>query len=219
MLGASVKDQQPQETRNSKKAIMENTNQTKQGINFKINTDSILFFDMDGTLVDTDFANFLSYKKAIQSVLQTDMDIPYNPNERFNRISLKKIVPNLTEAEYEKIIQQKEETYKEHLSHTKLNKSVVDILIQYFKTNKTVLVTNCREDRALMTLNYHNLTDKFSNIFFRQISDNEYRINKYKNAITSLSLSAQTVIVFENEKLEIDDALKAGINSFNIVKF
>jgi predicted rRNA methylase YqxC with S4 and FtsJ domains len=38
-----------------------------------------------------------------------------------------------------------------------------------------------------------------SNVFFRNISDNGNRINKYKNAISSLSLSAETVIVFENE--------------------
>jgi beta-phosphoglucomutase len=187
----------------------------EQKLNIRKN--DILFFDMDGTLVDTDFANFLSYKKAIQSFIQTDNEIEFNPNERFNRALLKIAVPNLTETEYEIIIQKKEENYKEHLSETKLNKSVVDILIKYFKTNKTVLVTNCREDRALMILDYHNLSDKFSNIFFRNISDNGTRINKYKNAISSLSLSAQSIIVFENERPEIEDAILAGILNKNIL--
>ena len=182
-----------------------------------IKENDVLFFDMDGTLVDTDFANFLSYKKAIQSFTQTDIEIEFNSNERFNRASLKIAVPNLTETEYEKIILKKEENYKEHLSLTKLNNSVVDILLKYSSTNKTVLVTNCREDRALMTLNYHNLTDKFNNIFFRNISNNGLRINKYKNAISSLSLSAQTVIVFENERSEIEDAILAGILHKNII--
>tara|TARA_R110000744_G_scaffold197927_1_gene317102 strand:- start:3566 stop:4141 length:576 start_codon:yes stop_codon:yes gene_type:complete len=189
----------------------------KPKLNIKEN--DILFFDMDGTLVDTDFANFLSYKKAIQSFIQFEKEIEFNPGERFNRTSLKIAVPNLTEADYEKIIQKKEENYKEHLSETKLNKSVMDILLKYTKTNKTVLVTNCREDRALMTLNYHNLTEKFNNIFFRNISDNGQRINKYKKAISSLSLSAQTVIVFENERPEIEDAIHAGISIDNIISF
>lgn len=188
-------------------------------LKLNIKENDILFFDMDGTLVDTDFANFLSYKKAIQSFIQFEKEIEFNPSERFNRASLKITVPNLTEADYEKIIQRKEENFKEHLSETKLNKSVVDILLKYTKTNKTVLVTNCREDRALMTLNYHNLTDKFNNIFFRNISDNGQRINKYKKAISSLSLSAQTVIVFENEKPEIEDAIHAGISIDNIISF
>jgi beta-phosphoglucomutase-like phosphatase (HAD superfamily) len=187
----------------------------KPKLNIKEN--DILFFDMDGTLVDTDFANFLSYKKAIQSFIPTENLIEFKPNERFNRASLKIAVPNLTEEEYEKIIQKKEENYKEHLSETKLNKSVMDILLKYYKTNKTVLVTNCREDRAMMTLNYHKLTDKFSNIFFRNISDNGKRTNKYKSAINSLSLTAQTVIVFENERPEIEDAILAGISINNIL--
>lgn len=177
-----------------------------------ITENDILFFDMDGTLVDTDLANFLSYKKAIQQFIQTENEIEFNPYERFNRASLKIAVPNLTETEYERIVRKKEGIYNEHLAETKLNKSAVDILLKYYKTNKTVLVTNCRENRALMTLNYHNLTDKFSNIFFRKISENGQRINKYKNAISSLSLSAQTVIVFENEKPEIEDAILAGIS-------
>jgi len=189
----------------------------KKDIHLKINTDTVLLFDMDGTLVDTDFANFLSYQEALKFVTQNEIEIQYIPNERFNRAILKKVVPNLTDEKLEKIIQQKEKNYKNHLTQTKLNKSVIDILNQYSKTNKTVLVTNCREDRAVLTLEYHNLTNKFSHLLFKQITDNVERINKYKNAISSLSLSAQTIIVFENEKVEIQDAILAGIPIDNII--
>ncbi len=186
-------------------------------IDKQINPDTILFFDMDGTLVDTDFANFLSYKEAINFVLQTDKEIQFSLNERFNRTTIKKIAPNLTEEELENIVQQKEINYKEMLHQTKLNKSVADILIRYYKTNKTVLVTNCRKERALLTLNYHNLSDKFSHLIFRQYAENGNRVNKYENAINHLNLSAQNIIVFENEKSEIDDAVFAGILIDNIV--
>ena len=46
-------------------------------INLKINSDTILFFDMDGTLIDTNFANFLSYQEAIQSVIQCKTEFKY----------------------------------------------------------------------------------------------------------------------------------------------
>lgn len=195
---------------------MEESSVDKRDIGIKIEADSILFFDMDGTLVNTDFANYLSYKMAIQSVIQTKISISYNQNERINRSSLK-IFPNLTEAECQEIIQTKEENYKEYLSQTKLNKSVADILIKYHKRNKTVLVTNCREDRALMILNYHGLTNMFSNFFFRQLSTNNEKINKFQKAIQSLGVSPNMVIVFENEKIEIADAINTGIPIDNIL--
>ena len=186
-------------------------------INLNINSDTVLFFDMDGTLIDTDFANFLSYQEAIKSVTQSETEIQYVPNERFNRTTLKRVVPNLTEEKLIQIIKQKEINYNKHLSQTKLNKAVSDILIQYSKTNKTVLVTNCRKDRAVFTLEYHKLTDNFSHLFFKQIEDKDTRVNKYKIALNNLSLSAQIVIAFENEKIEIEDAILAGIPIDNII--
>lgn len=186
-------------------------------INLNINSDTVLFFDMDGTLIDTDFANFTSYKEAIKCVMQSETKIQYAPNERFNRTALDKIIPNLAPEKLYEIIKQKELNYNKHLSQTRLNKSVSDILIRYSETNKTVLVTNCREDRAILTLEYHNLMDKFSHLLFKHVGDKDNRVNKYKNALNVLSLSAQNVIVFENEKIEIEDAMLAGININNII--
>lgn len=186
-------------------------------INLNINSDTVLFFDMDGTLIDTDFANFLSYQEAIKSVMQGETEIQYVPNERFNRTTLNRVVPNLADERLVEIIKQKEINYNKYLSQTKLNKAVSDILIQYSKTNKTVLVTNCREDRAVLTLEYHKLIDKFNHFFFKEIDDKANRVNKYKNALNKLSLSAQIVVAFENEKVEIEDAKLAGIPIDNII--
>lgn len=189
----------------------------KKDINEKINTDTVLFFDMDGTLVDTDFANFLSFKNAIKSVFGHDADIQYNPNERFNRTILKKKFPNLEDTEYKNIIRQKELNYSENLSYTKIISFTNDILTNYSKTNTTVLVTNCREERAIMILKYHNLTEKFTHIFFRKSIDKEFYTNKFDKALTSLKLAPKSVIVFENEMIEIEDAIKAGIPIENII--
>ena len=132
-LGASVKNDHHNRQHSTKRnrSTMEETNELLQTINLKIDKETVLFFDMDGTLVYTDLANFLSYKNAIQSVIKLDKEIQYNPNERFNRSTLITIVPNLTKTEYEKIIEQKEKNFKKYLSQTKLNKSLIDILIKY----------------------------------------------------------------------------------------
>ena len=87
---------------------MEQKDKSTQDLDRKISSDTILFFDMDGTLVHTNLANYLSYKKAILSVTKLNHELTYNSEKRFNRSSLKNAVPNLTENEYERIIQEKE---------------------------------------------------------------------------------------------------------------
>ena len=182
-----------------------------------ITTDKILFFDMDGTLVDTNLANFSAYKKAVDSVLQTDTNLVYNPEIRFNRSVLKASFPHLTDKELEKVIQIKESLYDEFLNVTTLIDENVAVLLKYSKSNQTYLVTNCRKDRALKTLNHFGLTDKFTNIFYRVIDDKNKKVNKFENALSILGVPPNIVIAFENEEMEIADAKRAGISIINPV--
>jgi beta-phosphoglucomutase-like phosphatase (HAD superfamily) len=188
-------------------------NEGQKNIEVKIKADTVLFFDMDGTLIETNLANFLSYKKAIKSITKSDSDLTFNPDKRFNRSNLKIAIPNLTETEYERIIQEKEEYYYDFLHETKLIEEVADILFKYSKSHKTVLVTNCREERALTTLNHFGLADKFSDIFYRQFAANDKKTNKFQNAIAKLGVPPNLIIAFENEEAEIADAKLAGIQT------
>ncbi len=86
---------------------MSQTDKLIQPLDSIITADTVLFFDMDGTLVDTNLANFLSYKKAIISVTKSNHYLTYDPVERFNRSSLKNAVPNLSDNEYNRIIKKK----------------------------------------------------------------------------------------------------------------
>lgn len=185
-------------------------------LDLRINNQNILFFDMDGTLVDTNFANFLSYKRAVQHLRGLNIDIPYDRSERFNRELLKKAIPNLSKMEYEKIIQFKNKLYKEYLSETKLNDLGADILKKYSITNKTILVTNCRKERAVMTLEHHGLINSFSHKLYRPKIRNK-KNNKYEYALSSLKISPASVVVFEKEEKEINAAIFAGILHENII--
>ena len=189
----------------------------KQDIHKIITQDKVLFFDMDGTLDDTDNANYLSFKQAIQTVINPAFIIPFNPLERFNRTILQREYPNLDEKDYQEIIKLKERFYFENIGQTKLLPFANEILNKFFELNTTVLVTNCREDRAILTLNQHCLTDKFKHKIFRKSIDKDYHVNKFRNALSYLNLNPNNVVVFENELFEIDEALKAGIPESNII--
>ncbi|MCB0442834.1 MAG: HAD family phosphatase [Flavobacterium sp.] len=191
--------------------------ESKQDILKIITQDKVLFFDMDGTLVDTDYANYLSFKQAILTVLNLDFIIPFNPLERFNRTILLREFPNLDEKDYQEIIKLKEGFYSENISQTKLLSYTNEILNRFFEINTTVLVTNCREDRAIMTLNHHGLTDKFKHKIFRKSIDKDRYVNKFENALSILDIEPQMIILFENEQFEIDEAVKAGIPFKNII--
>jgi beta-phosphoglucomutase-like phosphatase (HAD superfamily) len=189
----------------------------KQDISKIITQDKVLFFDMDGTLVDTDFTNYLSFKMAIQSVINPIQFLQFNPNERFNRTILQREFPNLKDNEYQEIIRLKERFYSENIGQTKLLPYANEILDSFFELNTTVLVTNCREDRAIMTLNQHGLTDKFKHKIFRKSFDKDRHINKFENALKILELEPQMIIAFENEEFEIEEAIRAGIPIENII--
>ncbi|MDY5938263.1 MAG: HAD hydrolase-like protein [Phocaeicola sp.] len=177
---------------------------------------TVFFFDMDGTLINTNTANFLSYKEAVSFVMGKETPfVSYNPMERFNRSLLRSLFLSFTESDYEKIIQEKERCYKDYISQTTIIKENVEILLKYSTTHKTVLVSNCRQDRGLDTLSYHGLTDKFTNLFYRDTTIITQRINKYQKAINLLEISPDNVVAFENEQTEIADAVEAGIKIIN----
>ena len=135
--------------------------------------------------------------------------------ERFNRSLLKSLFPSFTESDYEKIIQEKERCYKDYLPQTTIIKENVKILLKYSTTHRTVLVSNCRQDRVLETLSYHGLTDKFTNLFYRDTTIVTQKISKYQNAINLLGISPDNVVAFENEQTEIAGAGEAGIKVIN----
>ncbi|SDE74735.1 HAD hydrolase-like protein [Riemerella columbipharyngis] len=196
-----------------KKALKEKQMNIKDEFDTIITSEIIFFFDMDGTLVDTNLANFLSYKKAIISITKSDYNLAYDANMRFNRHTLKHIIPNLKETNYKRIVENKEKFYVDFLNKTKLNKKISDILCKYSKKNKTVLVTNCRKDRAIATLSYFNLLDRFNYIFCRDFRNEN--LNKYQDAILRLGISPNNIIAFENEEKEIINAQELGITIIN----
>lgn len=53
----------------------------------------IILCDMDGTLIDTDYANYLAYSRAIGEVTREKHDVKFDYRERLNRGKLEETHP------------------------------------------------------------------------------------------------------------------------------
>jgi len=180
----------------------------------QIQNANTLLFDLDGTLIDTDYANFLSYKTAIEQIKNSRVSLVVNPTKRITRENIRMFVPDLNDEEYNKVIEIKEKLYHFHLHATKLNTTVASMLDK-FSDKQIILVTNSRQERADLLLNHFNLIDKFTQKYYRE-SITSY--NKYQHVLSALRIDASLVFVFENNESEIDAAVTAGIPSKNILR-
>ena len=183
-------------------------------INNAKSSSNAVFFDMDGTLVETDFANFLAYKKAIMLVLKRTNAIAYNPAQRVNHNNLREQIGEISDFEYKKIIQTKNKLNTEFLWATHVNQHVLDQLISLSKNSSAYLITNAQTDRALATIAFHGLTHYFCGILCK--NDRPTNANKYLHALAHFDVEPRQTIVFENEQDEITKAQHSGICPTNI---
>lgn len=179
-----------------------------------IHQDTVLFFDMDGTLVDTDYANYMAYKEAVETVTSLKFQILYREGVRIDRKLIKRMFSKLSHLEYEQVMQYKQKAYSKYLNRTILHEQVANVLRFYSTSNQNVLVTNSCQSRAFTTLKYHHIFKLFSDKICRVEVSKEK--NKYDHAIKKLEVNPHNVIVFENELSEIQNAIHAGIPSDNI---
>lgn len=175
----------------------------------------IVCCDMDGTLVDTDFANYLSYRRAIKEVTRGRYDVQLS-NTRLNREGLKRQIPCLTGHQCDEIISLKAEYFTEFLSETRLNTTLADFIRKCSGTNETVLVTYCREKRAVETLGHHKLLECFTRLICWEALSGGGSSNKYESALSLMGANSDTIVVFENEISDIEKAVAAGVPRKNI---
>lgn len=186
----------------------------------KITPDKILFFDLDGTLIDTDYANWLAYKKAYdeiknkKDVTTDDILLKFNVNERIDKLRVTNMLIHFGKKYCDDILLKKKELYNEKLKFTKLIEENVNILERFADTNKIILVSNCSKERGLETLKYHELDTYFHKMFFAE--DKTLSENKYENAIQLLGISPHEIIAFEDDKNQIQDAKEVGIKDINV---
>jgi phosphoglycolate phosphatase-like HAD superfamily hydrolase len=196
---------------------MINEIQSGEGVAIDIPPGVIVFCDMDGTLVDTDYANYLSYREAVIEATRGTQDVDYT-DERLNRERLKKRLPSLTDSQLEVIAALKSEYFKEFLSDTRLNNALAQIIFKHRNKNTIVLVTRCREKRVVQVLEYHKMLDCFTRLICYESLLKVGLSNKYESAMSLMRARQESVLIFENDNTDIEEAMLAGVPKRNIYR-
>lgn len=178
-----------------------------------IKTDDIVFFDMDGTLIDTDACNTKAYKMAIASVLGESFAQLFDIS-RIERKVLRERLSWISEKQLADIIALKEKFYTQFIDEIRIIPSTMEILNRFGETHKVVLVTNARRGRTMQTLRHLHLENSFDAIVTK---DDCNGTDKFTTAISILGLNPNKVWVFENEEVQAMTAVSAGININHII--
>ena len=176
-----------------------------------------VFCDMDGTLVDTDYANYLSYRRAIVETTCGTYDVDFTA-DRLSRETLKRRFPSLNHPQLEAISSLKDKYFSEFISETKLNAALAQFIINNCNKNTIILVTCCRKKRASQVLEFHKLTKFFAQLVCWECLPQKEVLNKYKNAIKLIKANKKTLFIFENDSSCIKEAIQAGVPKSNIYK-
>lgn len=168
-------------------------------------------FDLDNTLVETDYANNLSYIHAVNEVL--NVDLQWDFKSRFSREKLRLLFPNLSQQQYDNIIMLKNSQFNAYLSDTTLNSNLVKILsMLYSKGHNTILLTNSHKKRALSICNHYNISHFFNEKYFAEdITKTKYEVLKRNG------YDMNSVILFENEEEGTKEAVSNGLLAKNII--
>ncbi len=173
----------------------------------------VLVFDLDGTLINSNLANFLSYDAAVSQVLSVESQMIFDSSNRTTRETIKKAFPSISSDELTQVVSEKERLYSNFLSKTVLNVQVTTI-IERSIGKEIILATNSRKNRADMLLAHHGISKMFTNKIFREDIDPK---GKYQRLLTKMWCNNKSIVVFEDDLLDIGSAIVAGINSSFII--
>lgn len=160
-------------------------------------------FDLDGTLVHTDFIYIEVWKELLNKY-----NILVN-NEFFNNFIkgksdialLNYLLPQLTREDIEKISIQKDELFIEKLNNYE-EEILLDGVLDFFEKNKErqiAIVTSCNKSAAKFILKKTKL-DKFVNILIasEDCYNHKPHPDPYLNAIKQLNVKKEDCIIFED---------------------
>lgn len=182
-----------------------------------------LFFDLDGTLVDTLRSNVKAYHHAIQCVLGEHIDVRQGLFEEIklgksSEVFLRELVSGISDDEIRKIAVEKSRIYPECLDQSFLNESLIRFIEGQSKGTTIVLVTTAKERNAMNVLRYHRIQDIFD---FKVFGDHIQKLKPdpeiYLTALALTGLCCEDSEAYEDSEAGIRAAKNAGMIAHRVI--
>ena len=179
-----------------------------------------IFFDLDGTLVNTDPFHFQAWQEMLsQHGIEIDLNFYQTRiSGRLNPIIVQDILPHLSLEEGERFAEYKEARFREMAPLLKRMDGLDEILNWTEKHSiKRVLVTNAPRKNVEFMLSILDLTESFDKIILGE----EAKAAKpdpapYELALNYLNIEPEKAIAFEDSGSGIRSAVGAGIRTIGI---
>lgn len=178
-----------------------------------------LFFDLDGTLFDTDKANFIAYRNAFadEGIVLESHDFDMHSQGRRADVFIPLIVPYIETATVQRIMTSKVKHYAAAMEHVKPNTVLIDFLRMSRGAHKIVLATTAKRANATRVLETAGLGEIFDfAIFGDEVNNPKPHPEVYLRALELTGLSPNEVIAFEDSQAGLEAARSAGISVMRI---
>ncbi len=173
-----------------------------------------LFFDLDGTLCDTDEANFQAYKQAFADHGHPLKRADYfaTNGQRADTFLPKLLKVGAKDPLVEQVWDRKAELYGDFLHLTRPNRATIDFLRAFTNTHITVLVTTAKQRNAEKVLAVANISDLFDHkIFGDHVTNPKPDPEIYLKGLKLAKVAAHEVVAFEDSPVGLAAAEAAGI--------
>lgn len=177
-------------------------------------------FDLDGTLVSTQVANFKAYQRAFADVGVRLTKSKYGRHFglRFAEL-IEEIAPNLTKSQRQRVLRAKSIYYKKNFEFLKLNLPLVGFLKMLTKDYKVALATTASQKNAQQVLRKFNLLNTFDvTVFGEDVKRSKPAPDCYLLCMARLRVKPKECLVFEDSEVGIIAAMRSGANVLRVPK-
>jgi beta-phosphoglucomutase len=177
-----------------------------------------LYFDLDGTLVDTLEANFRAYEYALAQVGRK-LERPMYASVYGTRIDVfaKKLFEDISPQEIEAVKKHKGEAYGKFMHLIRPNTRLIDFIEALRPHHTTALVTMAQRLNADKVLKAAGLEDMFDHLVTGDMIDKpKPHPEAYLKALEVTGLTADEALAFEDSDIGLKAAQSAGLHAIKI---